>query len=130
MILQQLVGLGHTVVVIEHQLDVIAAADWVIDLGPDGGDAGGRIVAMGPPGEIARTDESLTGKALRPLVARADMKFSQNRSATHRCDLGWIATECTFVARACIAVTRSCAVDPRLAQAADHRDLADRPNLL
>ena len=68
-ILQRLVDLGHTVVVIEHQLDVIAAADWVIDLGPGGGEAGGRVVAMGPPGAIARNDESRTGKALRPWFA-------------------------------------------------------------
>ncbi len=65
-ILEKLVGLGHSVVVIEHQLDVIAAADWVIDLGPGGGEAGGRIVAMGPPAEIARSAESLTGRALEP----------------------------------------------------------------
>ena len=68
-ILQKLVGLGHSVVVIEHQLDVIAAADWVIDLGPGGGEGGGRVVAMGPPSAIARNDESLTGKALRPWFA-------------------------------------------------------------
>ena len=65
-ILEKLVCLRHSVLVIEHQLDVIAAADWVIDLGPGGGDAGGRVVAMGPPHEIAQKEESLTGKALRP----------------------------------------------------------------
>ena len=64
-ILEKLADLGHSVVVIEHQLDVIAAADWVVDLGPGGGERGGRVVAMGPPGEIARNEESLTGKALR-----------------------------------------------------------------
>lgn len=65
-ILEKLVGLGHSVVVIEHQLDVIAAADWVIDLGPGGGERGGRIVAMGPPNEIAWNGENLTGMALTP----------------------------------------------------------------
>jgi excinuclease ABC subunit A len=65
LILHRLVDLGHTVVIIEHHLDVIAAADWVIDLGPDGGEAGGRIVAMGPPNAIAATEESRTGEALR-----------------------------------------------------------------
>ena len=64
-ILHRLVDLGHTVVVIEHHLDVIASADWVIDLGPDAGEAGGRVVAMGPPGVIAAAPESRTGEALR-----------------------------------------------------------------
>ncbi|MFI5461573.1 MAG: excinuclease ABC subunit UvrA [Isosphaerales bacterium] len=67
-ILHRLPGLGHTVVVIEHQLDLIAAADWVIDLGPEAGDAGGRIVAIGPPYVIAHIEESYTGQALRPLA--------------------------------------------------------------
>jgi excinuclease ABC subunit A len=64
-ILHRLTDSGHTVVVIEHQLDVIASADWVIDLGPGGGDSGGRVVAMGPPIEVARTGGSHTGEALR-----------------------------------------------------------------
>jgi excinuclease ABC subunit A len=65
-ILKKLVSLGQSVVVIEHQLDVIASADWVIDLGPGGGEDGGRVVAMGPPREIAQIGESLTGAALKP----------------------------------------------------------------
>jgi excinuclease ABC subunit A len=64
-ILHRLADLGNTVVVIEHNLDVIGTADWVIDLGPDGGDAGGRIVAMGPPETIVRTAESQTGYYLK-----------------------------------------------------------------
>jgi excinuclease ABC subunit A len=67
-ILDRLADVGHTVVVIEHQLDVIARADWVIDLGPEAGELGGRVVAMGPPFLIAQTEESHTGKALRPRV--------------------------------------------------------------
>jgi excinuclease ABC subunit A len=64
-VLQSLVKLGNTVVVIEHQLDVIESADWVIDLGPEGGERGGHLVASGTPEEIARTPKSYTGQALR-----------------------------------------------------------------
>jgi excinuclease ABC subunit A len=64
-ILHRLVDMGHTVVVIEHHLDVIASADWVVDLGPEAGEAGGRVVAMGPPDTIAAAPESHTGRALR-----------------------------------------------------------------
>jgi excinuclease ABC subunit A len=63
-VLQRLVELGNTVVVIEHHLDVIRCADWVIDLGPDGGEAGGRIVAEGAPETVARARDSHTGRAL------------------------------------------------------------------
>ena len=64
-VLQQLVDLGHTVLVIEHNLDVIKCADWVIDLGPEGGAAGGQIVAAGTPEEIAACEASYTGQWLR-----------------------------------------------------------------
>jgi excinuclease ABC subunit A len=63
-VLHKLVDLGHTVVVIEHNLDVIRRADWVIELGPEGGDAGGYLIAEGPPEEIALQDTP-TGLALR-----------------------------------------------------------------
>jgi excinuclease ABC subunit A len=63
-VLGRLVETGNTVVVIEHQLDVVRTADWVIDLGPEGGEAGGEIVAEGPPEEIAKNARSHTGKAL------------------------------------------------------------------
>ncbi len=62
--LNALVDRGNTVVVIEHHLDLIARADWVVDLGPEGGDGGGRVVAQGPPPEIARCPESHTGRFL------------------------------------------------------------------
>ena len=55
-------------IVIEHNLDVIKCADWIIDLGPGGGSGGGQIVAMGVPEHVARCAESLTGKYLRPLL--------------------------------------------------------------
>jgi excinuclease ABC subunit A len=63
-VLQRLVSLGNTVLIIEHHLDVIKQADWIIDLGPEGGEGGGRIVAQGPPELIARTKKSYTGQAL------------------------------------------------------------------
>ena len=68
--LQRLVEAGNTVVVIEHNLDLIAEADWIIDLGPGGGDAGGRIVAQGPPETVARMRKSLTGSYLRSRLRR------------------------------------------------------------
>ncbi len=70
-VLQRLVDLGHSVIVIEHNLDLIAEADWVIDLGPEGGDAGGRIVAEGTPEEVARNKISHTGRFLRKLLSRS-----------------------------------------------------------
>jgi len=65
-VLNQLVAEGNTVLVVEHHLDVIKCADWVIDLGPGGGDSGGQIVAQGTPEEIANTPNSITGKYLKP----------------------------------------------------------------
>src|SRR5881398_2998603 len=67
-VLDRLVDAGHTVLVIEHHLDVVKRADWVIEMGPGAGDAGGRVVAQGPPEAIARTPESPTGRYLRDLA--------------------------------------------------------------
>jgi len=67
-VLSLLVDQGNTVIVIEHNLDVIKTADWVIDLGPEGGDGGGRIVAEGTPAQVAAIPESHTGRFLRPLL--------------------------------------------------------------
>jgi len=67
-VLQRLVDAGHTVIVIEHNLDLIAEADWVIDLGPEGGDEGGRLVAEGTPEEVARSKPSHTGRFLSTLL--------------------------------------------------------------
>jgi excinuclease ABC subunit A len=69
-VLDRLVEAGNTVVVIEHNLDVIKTADWVLDLGPAGGDAGGHVVAEGTPEEIAAVRASYTGRFLTPLLAR------------------------------------------------------------
>ncbi len=67
-VLQRLVDLGNTVVVIEHNLDVIKTADWIIDLGPDGGEYGGRLVATGTPEQVARSRKSYTAEALRKVI--------------------------------------------------------------
>ena len=69
-VLHELADAGNTVVVIEHNLEVIKTADWIIDLGPEGGDGGGRIVAEGTPEDVARCKESYTGQYLRELLKR------------------------------------------------------------
>ena len=69
-VLHELVAQGNTVVVIEHNLEVIKTADWVIDLGPEGGDGGGEIVAWGPPEDIVRAPRSYTGKFLAPVLKK------------------------------------------------------------
>jgi excinuclease ABC subunit A len=69
-VLHELVETGNTVVVIEHNLEVIKTADWIIDLGPEGGDGGGEIVAAGTPDDVARTPVSYTGAFLKPVLAR------------------------------------------------------------
>jgi excinuclease ABC subunit A len=67
-VLQRLVDTGNTVVVIEHNLDVIKSTDWIVDLGPEGGDAGGRIIAQGTPEEVAQNKQSYTGHFLKRLL--------------------------------------------------------------
>lgn len=69
-VLQRLVDEGNTVLIIEHNLDVIKNADWLIDLGPEGGDGGGQIVATGTPEEVAQVKESYTGQYLKPVLKR------------------------------------------------------------
>ena len=73
-VLHRLVDHGNTVVVIEHNLDVIKTADWVIDLGPGGGVNGGRVVVEGTPETVAATAASFTGQYLKPLLERASVK--------------------------------------------------------
>ena len=67
-VLQKLVSNGNTVIVIEHNLDVIKCADWIIDLGPEGGEAGGGLVAQGTPKEIVRNKKSITGQFLKKIL--------------------------------------------------------------
>ena len=59
---------GHSIIVIEHHLDVIKSADWVIDLGPEGGDRGGRVVAKGTPEQVAKVKKSFTGQFLKEIL--------------------------------------------------------------
>lgn len=70
-VLDRLVSMNNTVLVIEHNLEVIKCADWIIDLGPEGGDEGGWIVAEGPPQEVAKSEKSYTGKFLKKLLAES-----------------------------------------------------------
>ena len=66
--LHRLTDAGNTVIVIEHNLDVIKTADWVIDLGPEGGDGGGEVIAAGTPEDVAACARSFTGQYLKPLL--------------------------------------------------------------
>jgi excinuclease ABC subunit A len=70
-VLQGLVDKGNTVIVIEHNLDVIKNADWIVDMGPEGGNGGGRVVAEGTPEEVAELEDSHTGRFLAPILARS-----------------------------------------------------------
>ena len=70
-VLHRLVESGNTVIVIEHNLEVIKTADWVLDLGPDGGAGGGRLIAEGPPEEIVKVAESYTGQYLARMLPRS-----------------------------------------------------------
>jgi excinuclease ABC subunit A len=80
-VLHRLRDEGNTIVVIEHNLDVIKTADWVIDLGPEGGEGGGRIVATGTPEEIAAAPASWTGRFLAPLLARREARTAAGSAA-------------------------------------------------
>ena len=72
--LDGLVDKGNTVIVIEHNLDVVKTADWIIDLGPEGGKAGGEVIAEGTPEAVARSRRSFTGRYLRELLATGEVR--------------------------------------------------------
>jgi len=80
LVLNRLVDAGNTVLVVEHHLDVVKTADWILDLGPEGGEAGGEVVAEGTPEQIAQAGGSYTGKYLRDLLPRANGKASAARA--------------------------------------------------
>lgn len=79
--LHQLRDAGNTIVVIEHNLDVIKTADWLIDMGPEGGSGGGQVVAQGTPEDVAANPASVTGRYLKPYLDKAPAK-SRARSTT------------------------------------------------
>jgi excinuclease ABC subunit A len=83
-VLDRLVDAGNTVIVIEHNLDVIKSADWLVDLGPEGGEAGGEVVATGTPEEVAGTPDSYTGSFLRGLVEPAEPAPRPRRARARR----------------------------------------------
>ncbi|MFT3730342.1 MAG: excinuclease ABC subunit UvrA [Hyphomicrobium sp.] len=80
-VLHELADAGNTVVVIEHNLEVIKTADWIIDLGPEGGDGGGTIVAAGTPEDVVKVKESYTGQYLKPVLARKPKPTSKKAAA-------------------------------------------------
>ena len=80
-VLHELVDQGNTMVVIEHNLEVVKTADWIIDMGPEGGDGGGEVVAMGTPEQIARNPKSHTGRYLRDALARRPAKKAKAQAA-------------------------------------------------
>ena len=82
MVLQRLADAGHTLVVIEHNLDVVKCADWLIDLGPEGGERGGTIIAAGTPEQVAATTASYTGRYLKPILERAARASASSTSTT------------------------------------------------
>jgi excinuclease ABC subunit A len=80
-VLHELVDQGNTMVVIEHNLEVVKTADWIVDMGPEGGDAGGEVVATGTPEQIARNPKSYTGQYLRHVLARQPAKKAKAEAA-------------------------------------------------
>ena len=83
-VLHELIDQGNTVVVIEHNLEVIKTADWLIDLGPEGGDGGGEIVAQGTPEDVVKVKRSYTGQFLAPVLARKDARGGGRRGSRRR----------------------------------------------
>jgi excinuclease ABC subunit A len=83
-VFQRLVEEGHSVLVIEHNLDLIKCADWIIDLGPEAGDEGGRLVAQGAPEQVAACPESHTGRALQEVLPSKTLIDESHRRAYYR----------------------------------------------
>ena len=84
LVLGRLVEAGNTVLVIEHNLDVIKAADWLVDIGPEGGAAGGHVVAFGTPEQVSKVKASYTGQFLGPLLEKTQKQALQRAQATKK----------------------------------------------
>ena len=84
MVLNRLVDAGNSVTVIEHNLDVIKTADWIIDVGPDGGPKGGKVVAEGTPEQVAKVKNSETGRYLQPLLPKSKSKAKAKAKPTDK----------------------------------------------
>ncbi|CCH76513.1 excinuclease ABC (subunit A) [Nostocoides japonicum T1-X7] len=106
-VLQGLVDKGNTVIVIEHNLDVIKNADWVIDLGPEGGRGGGRVIAEGTPEEVARLEDSHTGRFLAPILARTARTTSRTGTGRRKAASGG-SSGATRVRSTSAAAKRAC----------------------
>ena len=79
-VLHELVDQGNSVVVIEHNLDVVKTADWIVDFGPEGGDGGGEIVAQGSPEDVAASPKSWTGRYLAEILEKHDKRRNERRA--------------------------------------------------
>jgi len=82
-VLHRLRDHGNTIVVIEHNLDVIKTADWVIDLGPEGGEHGGQVIAAGTPEDVAALEDSHTGRYLKPVLEHTGAPRGTDKQAEH-----------------------------------------------
>jgi excinuclease ABC subunit A len=83
-VLQRLVDKGNSIIVIEHNLDVIRCSDWIIDLGPEGGDKGGELIAVGTPETVAKCEQSYTGHYLAQALLQYPPKKQDNIREEHR----------------------------------------------
>lgn len=114
-VLHELVDTGNTVVVIEHNLEVIKTADWVLDLGPEGGDGGGEIVAIGRPEDVADEPRSYTGQYLRTLLKRKGNASPAKRPTTKKAEIKKSAAKKTAPKKKAVAKKKTARRSPRQA---------------
>ena len=125
-VLQRLVDAGNTVLVIEHNLDVIKQADWIVDLGPEGGDAGGELIAVGTPEEVAEVEESYTGAFLRELLPpRGRRRLAVARPGAHgrqRTDLARSSSRAAHLDASAVVASCELTLPPLLQERGVSRD--------